>query len=702
MDDSVLFDNFIDSANLESNLINIKIHSPSLPPYIKPEPQDTPSTTFFNNNSHNNNNSNNNNSSSNNSNPTTTTSTNTNNFNTSFLNNTNGINNLGNSLQNINLPALLSLPTQQQILSSIPTPTDIQNSATESIQTLLSTSSFNPNSLYSYYSSSTGQNNNGADSGLQNSISTDSGSNTQFCETSPSMMINSVHHQFINQQLQQQQHQHHNQIQNQQLNNYQQQQQNRSIYIHSNNQQQQNNNVVISTPDQQQTQNVQQQNHIPNHLHLQNHHLQPQLQIPQQNQNIQQQNIQQQNIQQQIQQQFQLQQQQQQLQQQQQQQQQQHLQLQQQQQQQQQNSQQNSQQNTISIHNPLFHELISDNIAPYLLNSGSNSTTPSLSDISSPMSSPKIIMTNPQTTTTTTTTTTNKNTTSLINNSTTTSSSSTTIDPLATKQDSTQGFLSATQIPVLINGELSIVIEQQPPSDVRTRTPNDKRVFSTVIRVIGDLEKNHVGGVVIQLAYANSANSERPSQFILGGNKVGTIGKDGKVDFEGLTMTEASTKHRENEFCLEYILISTDNRILSTSNGPYIKRSRPFYAYSNQKVLSRRRNVTLRTLSSTRGTTLGGEQMHVVGSPFIRCSSLKCIIHTPQGDVPASNIELYSESVLFFTLPPYPIPANFSQPEGTELPVQIVVTNDGRNYSNPLSFTYIYEGTGQKRLRSRF
>ncbi|EGC30197.1 hypothetical protein DICPUDRAFT_93021 [Dictyostelium purpureum] len=253
----------------------------------------------------------------------------------------------------------------------------------------------------------------------------------------------------------------------------------------------------------------------------------------------------------------------------------------------------------------------------------------------------------------------------------------------------------------MIIGDLDIIIEQQPPSDVRTRTPNDRRTFNSVIRVVGDLAKNKVGGVLAQLAYANST-TERPSQFILGGNKIGVIGKDGKVAFDSLSMTEASTKHRENEFCLEYVLISEDNRIYTTPNGPFIKRSRPFYAYSNQKVLSRRRNVTLRTLSSNRGTTLGGDQMHVVGSPFIRCNSLKCIFHTPHGDVAASNIELYSESVLFFTLPPYPIPPGFNSPEGTELPVQVVITNDGRNFSNPLSFTYIYENTHQKRLRSRF
>ncbi|EFA81505.1 hypothetical protein PPL_05494 [Heterostelium album PN500] len=182
--------------------------------------------------------------------------------------------------------------------------------------------------------------------------------------------------------------------------------------------------------------------------------------------------------------------------------------------------------------------------------------------------------------------------------------------------------LTQAQTVVLI-GDVDITIEQQPPSDVRTRTPNDRRTFNCVIRVVGDYVKNNITTVLAQLAYANS-HTERPSQDILGGNKVVPVGKDGKVVFDSLSMTEASTKHQENEFCLEYILLTDDNKRFILPNGtPFLKRSRPFYAYSNQKVLSRRRNVTLRTLSSNKGSTIGGDQMHVVGSPFIRCNSLR-------------------------------------------------------------------------------
>jgi len=55
--------------------------------------------------------------------------------------------------------------------------------------------------------------------------------------------------------------------------------------------------------------------------------------------------------------------------------------------------------------------------------------------------------------------------------------------------------------------------------------------------------------------------------------------------------------------------------------------------------------------------------MHVIGSPFIRGPSLKLVLRTPQGDITASGLELYSETVLFFTLPAYP----YQAPAGTQV-----------------------------------
>jgi hypothetical protein len=88
-------------------------------------------------------------------------------------------------------------------------------------------------------------------------------------------------------------------------------------------------------------------------------------------------------------------------------------------------------------------------------------------------------------------------------------------------------------------------------------------------------------------------------------------------------------------------------------------------------------SVKLRALNKTWGRFSGGEQMHVIGSPFIQGlynfihqsssreivtiiiigPALSLIIRTPHGDAVATNLEYFSDSVLFFELPPYPVPS---------------------------------------------
>lgn len=122
------------------------------------------------------------------------------------------------------------------------------------------------------------------------------------------------------------------------------------------------------------------------------------------------------------------------------------------------------------------------------------------------------------------------------------------------------------------------------------------------------------------------------------------------------------------------------------------KRSRSFYAYSHKKVLQRRGSVKLRTLSKNWGSMSGGEEMHVIGAPFIQGPALGFIFRTPHGDVLAKPIEYFSDSVLFFTLPPYPLPQGMTVTPNTEIKVTALVTNDGRTFSNPLEFVYVAGG----------
>jgi hypothetical protein len=180
------------------------------------------------------------------------------------------------------------------------------------------------------------------------------------------------------------------------------------------------------------------------------------------------------------------------------------------------------------------------------------------------------------------------------------------------------------------------------------------------------------------------------------------VATDGKVVFDNLTISESSTKHKEREFYLVMTLLKVDGSELLH------KATRSFYAYSHKKVLQRRGkplipihtflsgSVKLRTVSKAWGRMSGGESMHVIGSPFIQGPALGLIVRTPHGDIQAKPIEYFSESVLFFELPPYPVTSMINQEN--EVKVQILVTNDGRTYSNPVDFIYIPD---QKALRSR-
>jgi hypothetical protein len=187
------------------------------------------------------------------------------------------------------------------------------------------------------------------------------------------------------------------------------------------------------------------------------------------------------------------------------------------------------------------------------------------------------------------------------------------------------------------------------------------------------------------LCYAPSgtASSESVKKDILGGTKTVALLSDGSAIFDNLWISESSTKHKEREFCIEFILLRSDGHEIMR------KQTKPFYAYSHKKVLQRRGNVKLRTLSKTWGRFAGGDQMHVIGSPFIQGPALNLIFRTPHGDVDAKPLEYFSDSVLFFELPPYPLPEGVLLAPDTEVKVQVLLTNDGRTFSNPIEFTYI-------------
>lgn len=241
--------------------------------------------------------------------------------------------------------------------------------------------------------------------------------------------------------------------------------------------------------------------------------------------------------------------------------------------------------------------------------------------------------------------------------------------------------------------EVNIVVEVQPPVEVRTRTPNEIRTFVVSAKITGNYKKAGATIMKASLQYAPNGKSEMEpvKKDILGGTKTLAINPSGTAAFDNLTISESSTKNKEREFLIQLALIRNDGQELMKVF------SKPFYAYSHKKVLQRRGSVQLRTLSKTWGRLSGGEMMHVIGTPFIQGPALAIIFRTCQGDIITKPTEFFSDSVLFFELPELPIPA--STTPDAEYKVTVLVTNDGRTFSNSLDFTYISDAT---LLRSRF
>jgi len=165
------------------------------------------------------------------------------------------------------------------------------------------------------------------------------------------------------------------------------------------------------------------------------------------------------------------------------------------------------------------------------------------------------------------------------------------------------------------------------------------------------------------------------------------LDSDGTFSFSDLSISESSTKHKERHFMLEFTVLRCDG-------WPLVRRrSAAFYAYSHKKVLQRRGNVKLRDISPRHGSLKGGDLIHVIGFPFIQGPALSVVFHTTLGDVCAGPLEHFSDSVLFFILPRLPLLTDVVPP-GLRIEAEVVVTNDGRAFSNPLPFCFFSDPIG--------
>jgi len=234
---------------------------------------------------------------------------------------------------------------------------------------------------------------------------------------------------------------------------------------------------------------------------------------------------------------------------------------------------------------------------------------------------------------------------------------------------------------------IELIIQAQPPVRVRTRTPNEIRTFCVSGGFTGNWSYMNVKSVKVSLVYApltRNGKVEPVFKDILGGTKVVPVKEDGCFRFNNLSLSESSTKHHEREFCLHLTAIGTDGVELLH------QLSESFYAYSHKKVLQRRETVKLREISKSKSDNLlGGETIHMVGFPFKQGAEFDIVFRTPHGNVRAHSYEFFSESVLYFQVPAYPVAACHLPAETKEIKVAVVATNEGKLFSNPLEFTYI-------------
>eukprot|EP00002_Diphylleia_rotans_P031547 TRINITY_DN6556_c0_g1_i2.p1 TRINITY_DN6556_c0_g1~~TRINITY_DN6556_c0_g1_i2.p1 ORF type:complete len:724 (+),score=133.57 TRINITY_DN6556_c0_g1_i2:49-2220(+) len=234
---------------------------------------------------------------------------------------------------------------------------------------------------------------------------------------------------------------------------------------------------------------------------------------------------------------------------------------------------------------------------------------------------------------------------------------------------------------------LQIVINQQPPEEIRTASKSEKKSFPVIVSVVSHFHdlKDLSLWMKGELMYAPVGEDSQPhpvmnADRLLQGDALVPVHANGCVHFS-FSVNETSAKHMHREFVIMLSLLTSDkNTVLAT------QMTNSFYTFSHSTVLQRRRNVKLRTLSYAYGPACGGVSMHLVGAPFVASPLMSVLFTTIHGKVKVPVTDVYNDCVAFFNLPPCPgqRPLCCQQIEAF-----VQITNDGRNYSDPLVFTYV-------------
>lgn len=246
--------------------------------------------------------------------------------------------------------------------------------------------------------------------------------------------------------------------------------------------------------------------------------------------------------------------------------------------------------------------------------------------------------------------------------------------------------------------DFELVLDRAIPKEIRTGTPTESRCFRISATLVGNWKKFHLSTCTARIRYHYpktrtldplSQAPGSPNGDILAGETKVNITTEGLVKFNNLSLKEGSTRHRERLFCIELTLHSS-----AFPDFKFVRRTSGFYAFTHRKVLSRRSNIALRLLSQSFGCMEGGEEVLLVGCPFIKGPQFTIQFLTPHGAVlvKSARVEFISQTLISFPIPPYP---NFMTvhrgewPDGYEVQCSLLVSNDGKNFSPPIPFYFV-------------
>jgi len=230
---------------------------------------------------------------------------------------------------------------------------------------------------------------------------------------------------------------------------------------------------------------------------------------------------------------------------------------------------------------------------------------------------------------------------------------------------------------------IALMVEREPPCEVRTRNPREARSFSFIVRLHGPYEQWRVHSVEARLVYADGFASEMDLSAVFGGRKRVNVRGDTAV-FEGMSLYEASTRHQEREFAIVVTPINVDNEPLHE----FAVRTRGIYAFSHNKILNRRKRVHVSCVSRAFVTATGCDRLHLIGGLFLKGPLFGIRVQLPSGEVlAATDVDVVSDSLLYFSAPRYPLP--ILGPVGAHVTATLQVSNDGRTYSSPVPLYYL-------------